>query len=94
MVFRSACLVGCSFSLTMCFMRSKKFLESFEATFGIAAAVKVNYKNQGKVLITNKEAIDAKSFDGGPFPDFVVGQPEVAIAAAKHVVSSINFSLR
>ena len=60
--------------------------ESFEATFGIVAAVKVTYKNQQTVLITNQDAIDAKSFDG-TIPDFVLGEPDAAIAAAKHVVS-------
>ena len=50
------------------------------------AAVKVMYKNQQKVLITNQDAIDAKSFDG-TIPDFVLGEPDAAIAAAKHVVS-------
>ena len=76
-----------------CFTRyldEVKFLESFGATFGITAAVKVTYKNQQKVLITNQEAIEAKSFDG-TIPDFVIGDPEEAIAAAKHVVSSVCF---
>ena len=63
-------------------------LETYEATFAIAAAVKASYKNQQKILLTNQEAIEAKSFDG-TLEDFVVGEPEAAISAAKHVVSCL-----
>ena len=61
------------------------FLDSFSATFAIAAAVKVTYKNQGNVLITTKDAIAAKAFDG-TISDFLVGNPEEAITASKHSV--------
>lgn len=59
--------------------------ESFGVTFGIIAAIKVTYSNQKKVLITNKDAIEAGSYDGN-LPDFVIGHPDQAIDAAKHVV--------
>nr|XP_002120933.2 xanthine dehydrogenase/oxidase-like [Ciona intestinalis] len=53
----------------------------------IAAAVKVSYKNKQKAVISIQDAIDASSFFPSAENNFKMGDPDQAIADAKHKVT-------